>query len=71
VGAVRTAIGRAKKGVFKDTHPSELLSAVLKGIVDKTGIKPELVSDIVVGNVLAPGAFATQARMSMVRIYNL
>jgi acetyl-CoA acyltransferase 1 len=64
VSAVRTAIGRAKKGSFKDTHPGDLLSAVLQGAVAKAGIKPEQVGDIVVGNVLAPGGFAMQARMS-------
>jgi acetyl-CoA acyltransferase 1 len=65
VSAVRTAIGKAKKGSFKDTHPSDLLAAVLKATVDRTGIKPAQVGDIVVGNVLAPGGFATQARMAM------
>ena len=65
VSAVRTAIGRAKKGAFKDTHPTELLAAVLKGVLEKSGVKSESVGDIVVGNVLAPGGFATQARMAM------
>jgi len=62
---VRTAIGRAHKGSFKDTHPGELLAAVLKAVVDRTGIKPDQVGDICVGNVSGPGGFASQARMSM------
>jgi len=65
VDAVRTAIGRAKKGVFKDTHPGDLLATVLKAVVDRTGIKHDQVGDIVVGNVSGQGGFASQARMAM------
>jgi len=65
VSALRTAIGRARKGSFKDTHPTDLLAAVLKGTIDETKIAPSAVGDIVVGSVLAPGGFATQARMAM------
>lgn len=56
--------GRAGKGAFKDTHPGHLLRVAFEGLIAKTGIKPELVEDIQVGNVLAPGGFAIQARMS-------
>jgi len=65
VSALRTAIGKAKKGGFKDTHPTDLLAAVLKATIDRTGIKHSLIGDVVVGNALAPGGFATQARMGM------
>lgn len=64
VSAVRTAIGRAKKGSFAQTHPGDLLSAVLKAAVARVGISPKQVDEIIVGNVLAPGGFATQARMA-------
>lgn len=53
VAAVRTPIGKAKRGAFKDTHPTDLLITVLQAIAQK--IDPKLVQDIVVGNVLAPG----------------
>jgi acetyl-CoA acyltransferase 1 len=62
--AVRTAIGKAKRGNFKDTHPADLLAAVLKGSIAKAGVKPEQVEDVIVGNVLAPGGFAVQARQA-------
>jgi acetyl-CoA acyltransferase 1 len=65
VAAVRTAIGKAKRGGFKDTHPTDLLAPVLKAVVERAGIKPDQVDDIQVGNVLLPGGFATQARMAM------
>jgi len=63
--ALRTPIGRAKKGSFKDTHPSHLLRTVLEGVVAQAGIDPKEVNEITVGNVLAPGAFAMHARMAM------
>jgi len=65
VSAVRTAIGKAKRGVFKDTHPTELLAPVLKAVVDRVKLDPKVVDDICVGWVLAPGGGATQARMAM------
>lgn len=64
VAAVRTAIGRAKKGSFAQTHPGDLLAAVMKGAIERVGLSPQKVDEIVVGNVLAPGGFATQARMA-------
>jgi len=65
VDAVRTPIGRSKRGNLKDTHATDLLATVLKGIVDRTKIDPKVVQDINVGLVLAPGGGATQARMAM------
>ncbi|KNE59470.1 acetyl-CoA C-acetyltransferase [Allomyces macrogynus ATCC 38327] len=64
VSALRTPITRARKGGFKETHPEELLAAVLKATIDKTKIDPKLVEDIQVGNVLPPGGGATVARMA-------
>ena len=64
VAALRTAMTRAKRGGFKDTHSEDMLAAVFKGIIQKTGIKPSLIDDICVGNVLAPGGGATVARMA-------
>jgi acetyl-CoA acyltransferase 1 len=53
--AVRTAVTKAKKGGFKDTHPTELLAAVLKGVTERGKVQPKQVQDIAVGWVLAPG----------------
>jgi len=65
VAAYRTPICKAKRGGFKDTHPDDLLAAVLKGLLEKTGINPGEVGDIVVGTVLAPGSQrASQCRMA-------
>ena len=52
VSAVRTAIGKAKKGSLKDTRPDDLLAAVLKGAVEKAGIDPAEIDDVVVGTAM-------------------
>lgn len=62
--ALRTPITRAKKGGLSQVHGEKMLSTVLKGILDKTGIEGKLIEDVVVGNVLPPGGGATVARMA-------
>lgn len=56
VSALRTAIGKARRGGFKDTFVEDLLGSVLKATIDKTGIDPKLVGDVVVGTVLGSGS---------------
>ncbi|PRW57879.1 3-ketoacyl- thiolase peroxisomal [Chlorella sorokiniana] len=51
VGAVRTANCRAKKGGFKDAYPDDLVVAVLKEVLERTGVKPEEVDDVCFGSV--------------------
>jgi len=67
VSALRTPITRAKKGGFKDTMPDDLLKATLEGVVKQSGIKPEVVGDVKVGNVQLSGAYAAPARMAQFR----
>lgn len=62
--AVRTPFTRAKKGGFKDTCPEDLLVAVFKAVVARSGVDPALVEEIQVGNVLPPGGGASVARMA-------
>jgi acetyl-CoA acyltransferase 1 len=64
VCAVRTAICQAKRGKFKDTHPTELLAPVLNAVCERVNLDKSVVDDILVGNVLTPGAFAVQAKMA-------
>src|SRR3954451_15618840 len=49
--AVRTPIGRAhpEKGVYRDTHPVTLLQRCLEALVERTGIDPGDVEDVVCG----------------------
>ncbi|KAK4699595.1 acetyl-CoA acyltransferase 1, partial [Phenoliferia sp. Uapishka_3] len=62
--AARTPFTRAKKGGFKDTCPEDLLVAVFKAVVERSGVPIELVEEIQVGNVLPPGGGASVARMA-------
>lgn len=56
VAAYRTPICKAKRGGFKDTYPEDLLTVVLKAVLDNTRINPADIGDIVVGTVLGPGS---------------
>jgi acetyl-CoA acetyltransferase family protein len=51
VEAVRTPIGRAhpERGAFRDTHPNTLLAACLTALVERTGIDPYEVEDVIAG----------------------
>ncbi|WP_304169686.1 acetyl-CoA C-acetyltransferase [Phenylobacterium aquaticum] len=50
VAATRTAGGR-KGGKLKDWHPADLAGAVLNNLIDRTGIDPAAVEDVVLGCV--------------------
>ena len=56
VSALRTMLGRARRGALKDTPVEELLAAVLKATIDRTKIDPSLIGDICVGTVLGGGS---------------
>jgi acetyl-CoA acetyltransferase family protein len=51
VEAVRTPIGRAhpEKGVFRDTHPNTLLASCLTALIERTGVDPAEVEDVIAG----------------------
>src|SRR6266487_1522391 len=51
VDAVRTPIGRAhrEKGAYRDTHPNTLLQRCLEALIERTGIDPGEVEDVVAG----------------------
>ena len=54
VEAVRTAGGR-RGGALKDWHPADLGAEVLNALVDRTGIDPAAVEDVIVGCVSQVG----------------
>ncbi|KAF8501926.1 Thiolase, N-terminal domain-containing protein [Gautieria morchelliformis] len=54
VFAKRTAMGKAKKGQFKDTPVDEILSGLLKATFEATKLDPGLVDDIAVGTCHPP-----------------
>jgi acetyl-CoA acyltransferase len=54
VDAVRTPIGR-RKGALVNWHPADLLAHVLNGLVERTGVDPGRVDDVVGGCVTQSG----------------
>jgi acetyl-CoA acyltransferase len=54
VEAVRTPVGR-RNGAYAGTHPAELAAAVLTALVERTGIDPARVDDVILGCVSAVG----------------
>jgi acetyl-CoA acyltransferase len=57
VEAARTPIGRGHraKGWFRDVHPNELLGAAYRAVIERAGIAPDLVEDVVAGAVTQVG----------------
>jgi len=52
VDIVRTASGKGKPGgALSAVHPADLLATVLKALIERTGIDPALVDDVIAGCV--------------------
>ncbi|MFM6830423.1 MAG: beta-ketoacyl synthase N-terminal-like domain-containing protein, partial [Novosphingobium sp.] len=64
VEAARTAGGK-RKGALADWHPADMASEVLNALVDRSGIDPAAVEDVILGCVTQAGeqgfAFARNA----------
>jgi acetyl-CoA acyltransferase len=54
VEAVRTPLGK-RNGKLKDWHPVDLAAETLRALVDRTGIDPGVVDDVVMGCVMQVG----------------
>ena len=54
VEAIRTPLGK-RNGKLKDWHPVDLAAETLKALVDRTGIDPGIVDDVVMGCVMQVG----------------
>jgi acetyl-CoA acyltransferase len=54
VDAIRTPMGK-RNGQLKDWHPVDLAAETLKALVDRTGIDPAVVDDVVMGCVMQVG----------------
>ena len=55
VDAVRTPLGR-RNGKLKDVHPVDLAAHVLRAVVERNGLDPALVEDVIMGCVSQVGA---------------
>ncbi|MEO8039850.1 MAG: acetyl-CoA C-acetyltransferase, partial [Betaproteobacteria bacterium] len=65
VGAVRTAVGKFGGALAKTPAP-QLGAAVIKALLERTGVKPEMVSEVLMGQVLAAGSGQNPARQASI-----
>lgn len=49
--AIRTPLAKGKKGGFKDTELDYMVYALLKKVLEKSKIDPNLIEDVCMGNV--------------------
>ena len=66
VSAVRTAIGTFG-GALKNVPAVELGSTVIKEAVKRAGVKPELVEEVIMGNVIQAGLGQNTARQATLK----
>ena len=55
LSAVRTAVGRAKKGTLANTRPDELAAVALKEAIKRAGVDPKEVEDVILGCAMPEG----------------
>ncbi|HEX8741223.1 MAG TPA: acetyl-CoA C-acetyltransferase [Casimicrobiaceae bacterium] len=65
-GALRTAIGKFGGSLAKIPAP-ELGATVIRALLASTGIKPDQVSEVILGQVLAAGSGQNPARQAAIR----
>src|SRR6476619_5191497 len=54
VDAVRSPLGR-RNGKLKDTHSVDLAAHTVRALIDRTGIDPAIVEDVIMGCVMQVG----------------
>lgn len=54
VDAVRTPVGK-RNGQLRDWHPTDLLAHTLKTLVDRTGVEPDCLADVIAGCAIQTG----------------
>ena len=63
VSAVRTAVG-SYGGSLKDVKPGTLGAVVIKEVLKRAGVKPEMVDEVIMGSVLQGGHGQNIARQA-------
>ena len=66
VSAVRTALGTFG-GSLKDVSAVDLGALVIKEAVSRAGVKPELVEEVIMGNVIQAGLGQNTARQATIK----
>lgn len=69
VTSLRTAVGKALRGILREVRPDEMAAAVIKAAVDRTpGLQPEMIDDILIGCAMPEGEQGMNvARISALR----
>jgi len=66
VAALRTGIGKFGGGLAKTPAP-ELGATVIRGLLAKTNLKPEQISEVILGQVLTAGSGQNPARQALIK----
>ncbi|PLR99946.1 acetyl-CoA C-acetyltransferase [Bacillus sp. T33-2] len=66
VSAVRTAIG-SFNGSLKDVPAVELGAVTIRGALEKAGVKPDQIDEVIMGNVLQAGLGQNPARQAAIK----
>jgi acetyl-CoA acyltransferase len=67
LAAVRTPGGKAKKGKLKDVRPDDLAAIAIKALLERTGIDPQLIDDVILGCAFPEG----EQGMNLARVASL
>ena len=62
--AVRTPLAKGFKGGLKDTKLDYLVYSLLKKVIDKSNIDPQMVEDICLGNVSRTPQTTTSTKLT-------
>ena len=65
-GALRTAIGKFG-GTLAKTPAPELGATVIRALLERSGVKPEAISEVILGQVLTAGSGQNPARQALIR----
>jgi acetyl-CoA C-acetyltransferase len=65
-GALRTAIGKFG-GTLAKTPAPELGATVIRALLERTGVAPEAISEVILGQVLTAGSGQNPARQASIR----
>ncbi|MCA8090682.1 acetyl-CoA C-acetyltransferase [Burkholderia anthina] len=66
VSAARTAVGKFGGSLTKVAAP-ELGATVIRAVLERSGVKPDQVSEVIMGQVLAAGSGQNPARQSLIK----
>ena len=64
VAATRTAVGKAPRGMFRNTRADDLLAHCIRNLIQQSGVDPKYIDDAIIGCAMPEG----EQGMNMARI---